>query len=162
MKGLLGISSIHVPLQAIDATMDFLRHRGTMGLEAFSLWAGRADGNVFSVLANIIPAQEGHTSEEGICVSVGPEELHRLNVWLYENKMTLIAQIHSHPTEAYHSETDDEYPIATTVGCISIVIPNFARQSFSVGRCAIYRLNEFKEWAYLDTPEVLKLIHVID
>jgi hypothetical protein len=29
------------------------------------------------------------------------------------------------------------------------------------GRCAIYRLNESKEWSYLDTPEVSKLIHII-
>ena len=161
MKGLLGIEKILVPQEVIDATMDFLRHRGTMGLEAFSLWAGTADENIFTVRANIIPAQEGHVSDSGVCVSVGPEELHRLNVWLYENKMVLIAQIHSHPAEAYHSDTDDAYPIATTVGCISIVIPNFARQSFSTGRCAIYRLNESKEWAYLDTPEVLKLIYII-
>jgi hypothetical protein len=162
MKGFLGIERIMVPQEVVDGTIEFLRHRGTMGLEAFALWAGVAEGNIFYVRANIIPAQSGHSSDEGVCVSVGPEELHRLNVWLYENKMGLIAQIHSHPTEAYHSETDDAYPIATTVGCISIVIPNFARQSFSVGRCAIYRLDESKEWSYLDTPEVSKLIYIID
>lgn len=162
MKGLLGINSIQVPQQAIDATVNFLRHRGTMGLEAFSLWAGTADGNIFKVQANIVPAQEGHVTDDGVAVSVGPAELHRLNVWLYENKMTLIAQIHSHPTEAYHSETDDTYPIATTVGCLSIVIPNFARQPFSIGRCAIYRLDECKQWSYLDTTGAAKLINIID
>lgn len=162
MKGFQAITRINVPRPVTDETIEFLRHRGRLGLEAFSLWAGTADGTIFTVRANIIPAQTGHVSESGVCVAVGPDELHRLNVWLYENQMSLIAQIHSHPTEAYHSETDDKYPIATTVGCLSLVVPNFARQPFSVGRCAIYRLNEYREWAYLDSPEVSTLITIID
>jgi hypothetical protein len=139
----------------------FLRERGSLGLEAFSLWAGTADGEVFNVRVNIVPAQAGHVSAQGVSVYVGPDELHRLNIWLYEKKMSLIAQIHTHPSEAYHSELDDAYPIATTTGCISIVIPDFARHSFSAGRCAVYRLNALRQWALLDISDTLSLINVV-
>lgn len=35
-------------------------------------------------------------------------------------------QIHTHPAEAFHSATDDAYPIIHEVGFLSLVIPDFA------------------------------------
>jgi hypothetical protein len=35
-------------------------------------------------------------------------------------------QIHSHPHEAFHSSTDDKFPIIHTAGFLSLVIPDFA------------------------------------
>jgi hypothetical protein len=35
-------------------------------------------------------------------------------------------QIHTHPYEAFHSETDDRYPLLFDPGFLSLVIPNFA------------------------------------
>jgi hypothetical protein len=36
-------------------------------------------------------------------------------------------QIHTHPGRAFHSETDDAWPIIHSAGFLSLVIPNFAR-----------------------------------
>ena len=35
-------------------------------------------------------------------------------------------QVHTHPGEAFHSPTDDAFPIIHTTGFLSLVIPNFA------------------------------------
>lgn len=35
-------------------------------------------------------------------------------------------QVHTHPYEAFHSETDDAFPLLFDVGFLSLVIPNFA------------------------------------
>lgn len=35
-------------------------------------------------------------------------------------------QIHTHPKTAFHSPTDDAFPIVHTPGFLSLVIPNFA------------------------------------
>lgn len=35
------------------------------------------------------------------------------------------AQVHTHPREAFHSPSDDEYPIIHKPGFLSLVIPNF-------------------------------------
>lgn len=35
-------------------------------------------------------------------------------------------QVHTHPGPAFHSQTDDAYPIIHTPGFLSLVIPNFA------------------------------------
>jgi hypothetical protein len=34
-------------------------------------------------------------------------------------------QVHTHPTEAFHSPTDDAFPIIHKPGFLSLVIPNF-------------------------------------
>jgi hypothetical protein len=130
-------------------------------MEGFALWAGVQSESTFSVQANIIPAQTGHQLEGGVCVSVGPEELHRINVWLFQNSMSLIGQIHTHPTDAYHSDTDDAYPIATTLGSISLVIPYFARQPFALARCAVYRLLLGRGWVEMTPQEAAALIHIV-
>ena len=41
-------------------------------------------------------------------------------------KRSVKAQIHTHPGEAFHSASDDRWPIVSQAGFISIVLPNFA------------------------------------
>ena len=36
-----------------------------------------------------------------------------------------IAQIHTHPRDAFHSSTDNEWPSVILPGSISVVIPNY-------------------------------------
>jgi hypothetical protein len=93
---------------------------------------------------------------------VDSAELHRINVWLYENSLTLVAQLHSHPEEAYHSDTDDAFPIVTVVGGLSLVIPGFAREPFSLSRCAIYRLMPGAGWVELAAREAASLITITE
>jgi hypothetical protein len=162
MNGFEHITTIVVPASLVEETNSQLRLIGRRGMEGFALWAGVPSETKFLVRSHIIPQQTGHLLEGGVCVSVGPEELHRINVSLFENQMTLIAQIHTHPTDAYHSETDDAYPIATTVGSVSIVIPYFARQPFALSRCAVYRLCPQRGWVDLTPQEASRLIHIVE
>lgn len=162
MSGFLDLVNIQVPLMAADEANEFLRFAGTRGCEGFALWVGKREGSFFYVKETVIPAQTGHVTENGVCVSVGPDELHRLNVWLYTNKMNIIAQLHSHPGSAYHSETDDAFPIATTAGSLSLVIPDFARFPFSLSKCAGYRLTEQGVWSAMSSGQLKKLVTITD
>ncbi len=158
MSGWSRISRLIVPRSVTDETNHHLAEVGARELEGFVLWAGTANGDTFHVRRAIIPAQEGLRSDYGVCVRVDGDELHRINVELYDNKLSLIAQIHSHPTDAYHSTTDDAYPIATTVGCLSLVVPDFASRPFDLRDCAVYRLLPSGEWEELSGAEVESLI----
>ena len=60
-------------------------------------------------------------------------------------------QVHSHPTDAYHSETDDTYPIATLEGSLSIVLPFFGRDGWESKDIAVYRLGR-TGWDELTQP----------
>src|SRR5260370_111004 len=45
---------------------------------------------------------------------------------LAQENLGVRIQVHTHPGEAFHSPTDDAYPMIHTVGFLSLVIPNFA------------------------------------
>ena len=45
---------------------------------------------------------------------------------LAAERRSIRAQVHTHPGAAYHSRTDDHYPIVAAPGLLSLVIPRFA------------------------------------
>jgi hypothetical protein len=151
------IVSTDVALQAHD----HLRNMGKRGVEGIALWAGERAGPTFSVRECCIPLQVAIRSVDGLCVMVEADELHRINLWLFQRKFSLIAQLHSHGEEAYHSDTDDRYAIVTAVGSLSVVIPDFARGPFSLHNCAVYHLMPSGIWTRLSTFEVAQLIEVV-
>jgi hypothetical protein len=162
MKKISGIQKINLPLEQVNPVYNFLRQAGDKGVEGVALWVGNFISEIeFEIKTTIIPAQKAYNIEGGLLYSVGEEELHRINVWLYENNMTLISQIHSHPGRAYHSETDDAYPIVATVGGISIVVPDFAIKSFAVQDWAVYRLSYDNIWVEQTKHQVQSLINII-
>jgi hypothetical protein len=108
-----------------------------------------------------VPKQTAYKLREGLCVRVDGSELHRLNVWLYENSERLAIQVHSHPTEAYHSETDDTYPIVTTRGGLSLVVPDFCRNGVRGAATALYRLNH-EGWTELAPSAIGTLLRFED
>jgi hypothetical protein len=169
MSHLSSVERVALPRNLAVGTQAHLRRMGTQGSEGMALWAGVfVDDSGFKVTNLIVPHQQGIRTPDGICVTVPSEELHRLNVALYKNKLTLLAQVHSHPGRAYHSEMDDRYAIATQVGSLSLVVPDFAVRPFSLSDCAIYRLRERSGWfdrggwRQLSMGAVSKLISIED
>lgn len=65
---------------------------------------------------------------------------------LADERRTLRAQIHTHPGAAFHSKTDDDWPIVSQSGFISIVIPRFAQGAVSLEEAWIGRLNDRGRW----------------
>lgn len=158
--GFLDLEALHVPRRLADAAQHHLRLVGRQGNEGFALWIGRRAGHVFHVDETVIPEQRGLQFASGVCVTVGSEELFRINKYLYATGRQLVAQLHSHPTDAYHSETDDTFPIATTAGAFSLVIPDFAVRPFSLEECAIYRLVPDNGWLEFPAPAVRRVIRL--
>jgi hypothetical protein len=153
---------VTLPKTLAEATRDHLRYMGRRGFEGFVLWAGELDGKAFRVTHTVVPEQHAVKTDDGVYVQVKADELHRLNVWLYESRRLLLAQIHSHPTDAYHSETDDAYPIAVTAGCFSLVVPDFAVRPFSFGDCAVYRLSTGGLWEELSSKQVSETFSIVE
>lgn len=162
MNRVAEVTALSVPRICVDELHAHLRKVGRQGHEGLGLWVGRQDGPHFQVHRTIIPAQRHIRTADGVCVMIGPEELHRLNVWLYRERLALVAQIHSHPGRAYHSSTDDEYAIATTIGCLSLVVADFARAPFDLTKIASYRLEGAGIWRPLPAGEVTRMISIKD
>ncbi|MGC4044849.1 MAG: hypothetical protein QM758_13735 [Armatimonas sp.] len=159
---LLGVTRVEVPLKVIEETIAHLQKVGLHGYEGITLWVGIQQGETFNVRANVVPAQTVYRSEEGVGVHVDSEELHRINVWLYQSGFRIIAQVHSHPEDAYHSTTDDDYAIAAASGSLSLVVPDFGFRTFTLADCAVYRLMSETGWTYLSQGNVEQLIVIVD
>lgn len=159
MSDLSSVTTFVVPRSVIQRGHRHLRDLGRQGFESFVLWVGERERDSFRVRDVVVPEQTGHRTAAGVGVTVFGEALHRLNVYLFEHGWTLAAQLHSHPDEAYHSVTDDTYAIATQLGSLSIVVPDFAVRPFSIERSAIYRL-QANGWTPLEVDEAKRLIRV--
>ncbi|TCB50264.1 hypothetical protein E0J20_25245 [Rhizobium leguminosarum bv. viciae] len=68
---------------------------------------------------------------------------------LRKTRTKLVAQVHSHPANAFHSQADDEWAIARHEGALSFVIPYFARSTNSstfLDQAALFRLSAQDQW----------------
>lgn len=157
------ITRIKLPRVCIKAAYNHIRQVGRERLEGVVLFAGtyNPEGKLFSVSETIVPKQVSVNIDQGLLYAVDGEELHRINVYLHSTKQILVAQLHSHPSEAYHSSTDDAFPIITKVGGFSIVVPNFGVEEFSLDKWAVFRLSEDGSWNELDLAKVKDIIEVV-
>jgi hypothetical protein len=150
---LKSIRTVTVPSNVISTTLQTMREFGSHGWEALVLWLGHVDGAAASVTTAYIPKQKSIASEDGVGYFVAGDTLFRLNQELSNTGLRLIAQVHSHPREAYHSEADDRYAIVTADGGFSLVVPDFGRAPPSPAAWAVYRLSGTR-WCELSRNEV--------
>jgi len=160
VNGFTSISRVTIPGQLLQRSYCHFRERGDLGCEGVALWVGRQHDAQFDITELVIPEQTGVRSDDGLAYVVKAEALHRLNVWLHQSDLRLVAQVHSHPTEAYHSDMDDSFPIMTTEGGFSIVVPDFGRGLPALTNCAVYRLSNHG-WNELSTSETVAIFNVI-
>jgi hypothetical protein len=106
-----------------------------------------------------VPRQTATRSSRGLLVVVDGAELFRVNREFYRHGLTLAGQIHSHPTEAYHSNTDDAYPLITLKGGVSGVVPDFGRGGETRLRdWAWYRLTGPGNWMPINDTTLIKVV----
>lgn len=161
MARLSDVRTVYVPSDLLEETARLLAEAGRHGLEAIVLWAGTIRPvDAFDVELILRPSQTAYSGAEGLLAQVNSDELFRINCLLSEKSLRLIAQLHTHPGDAYHSETDDDFALVSAAGSISIVVPHFARNGIDLAQCAIYRLNAENEWLPVDVAARTNLICV--
>lgn len=143
----------------LDQTHDVLRKYGQHGYEGLVLWVGSVRGTVARVEQVVVPEQNPIRNESGVGYFVEAPVLFKLSKHLESSKLRLLAQVHSHPTDAYHSDTDDRYAIVTENGGFSLVVPDFAVRPMKLDECAIYRLRGGR-WDELTADEVRGAFHI--
>lgn len=160
MTRLLDVTQVRLAPELLEHTHETLRKIGEDLVEGLVLWAGRKQGSLFRVETVIRPSQHAVRSEAGLSVRVDRSGIHQVNAYLYKHGMELVAQVHSHPGEAYHSALDDAIPLVTTIGGLSLVVPDFARGPVDVTTYAAYRLSAVGKWEEVEPTALAGLIHV--
>lgn len=156
------LDSIHkiiIDPTVVGTTLRVLQQFGAHGCEGLVLWIGHVDDDYARITRAVVPDQKPVKSEEGVGYFVDSEALFQLNRKLAETGLRLIAQVHSHPGEAYHSDTDDRYAIVTVDGGLSLVVPDFGSAPADPTLWAVYRLQS-GIWHELDPPQTRSLLVV--
>ena len=137
------MSSIELPVELLHAAREFFEDRGSHGLEGTAMIAGPNHPRL------VIPDQHAARSRLGVSVELTAQGLYDLVTALRDGEH-YVARIHSHPGEAFHSLTDDNNPVITFAGGLSIVVPYFGlglRQGLE--SCAVYRYSSDGRWEAL-------------
>jgi hypothetical protein len=157
-RGLLDVSRFLIGEDILQWTLEALKRVGQSGAEGFVLWSGiRTDEKTFQYMNAIIPPQQALRRPDGLMVLVGGNALFEVNKLAYERGEILAAQVHTHPSGAFHSGTDDHFPLVTLLGAVSLVIPHFAKNApGDMAEWAWYRLTGYGVWTLVDdTTEVI-------
>jgi hypothetical protein len=156
---LANVEEITVTADVVTATLETLQAYGAHGYEGLVLWLGEIGDRSARVLRALIPEQNPISREDGVGYFVEGDTLFRLNRALASSGLRLIAQVHSHPTIAYHSEADDRYAIVTAEGGLSLVVPNFGKAPLDPSSWAVYRLAS-GQWEHVEQWEAKRLLRV--
>ncbi|MFX0008911.1 MAG: hypothetical protein ACFE9R_01240 [Candidatus Hermodarchaeota archaeon] len=152
------INKINLPYSIIEKTINFFRDLGQDSLEACVIWVGEEQHDLFEVRDVWFPRQENTI----ISYYIPAIEVHYFNVKLNKNNYSAIAQLHTHPGDAFHSTVDDEHTILSLPGSFSIVFPNFGSIPVNaIDKWVVYRLLD-GQWKYQTKNKVKEVFQIIE
>lgn len=140
---------VFIPSLIIDHTELVLRQAGVFGEEGFVVWAGTLSGGHAHVSSVVLPKM-GATASHG---EISAETTAHLLESLDHRDLVPIVQMHSHPREAFLSETDAIRPLVAVPGFLSIIVPSFG--FVDVADVGLWSAHEFRgrDWRELDAEE---------
>jgi hypothetical protein len=98
-----------------------------------------------------------HTATGG-GYEVGAGAIAELWAELLVSRRSVRAQVHTHPSAAYHSGRDDAYALIGTPGYLSLVVPDFALGPVSLDRAFLAERTHDGDWAAMSANEWLEII----
>lgn len=138
------MTPLSLPHPVLEQTLDLLRASARNRCERVALWLAPAVGP-----STVSEVYEPHQETARDFFYLPPESLCALMARLKAGRLKVAAQIHTHPKEAFHSETDARWAIVRHVGALSLVLPLFAvttTPATFLKKVKIYELSEADEW----------------
>lgn len=151
---------VFVPKPILHSTEGYLRKHGSLCQEGMVLWSGvKTRGNI-GIIKSCIHPQQYCTAAS---FDVPLDESQRINRLLEQKGESIIAQVHSHPGQAFHSDTDDRFPVTFTVGLFSIVVPWFCGQRLTnISQCKVWEHVGVGRWRELKTKDIKERFIITD
>lgn len=147
------MTRLEVPRSIIDQTFAHFRECGEGRRECQALWVGPWS-HPHRVTQVVHPSHKASP----VGFEVDEEWLQAFWLWLAEHDLGIRIQCHTHPGAAYHSSTDDDFPILRTPGFLSLVIPRFATGPVGFDRAFLAQLNDADEWHEVSIAKKLEIV----
>ncbi|MCO5073799.1 MAG: Mov34/MPN/PAD-1 family protein [Rhizobiaceae bacterium] len=145
------MSRIKVGPSIVASTIERLQAGGRVGHERAVLWLGSGTDRIDELYE---PRQRTRAEQ----FYFDRQSMQMLFAHLREKRLRILAQVHSHPGRAFHSEADDKWAIIRHAGALSLVLPRFAQEATLdnfLSLAATYVLSARNEWK--ETPGVTLL-----
>lgn len=141
--------------EIFDCTLSALHEGGANRCETVVLWLGRRTASPQLITEVFQPEQVVDRDFFRIPAS-GMRQLLR---HLREKELHLLAQVHSHPEEAFHSLADDVWAVVRHVGAVSLVVPWFGlrtRADTFLDDIAAFQLDASDRWLQVEASSVVR------
>lgn len=137
--------------ECVRALTDALRSSRERRHEGVAYLLGRTDGVI--TLATTVFAPAARTTAGSFHVAARSMTFCMQAAGAYE--LQIVAQVHTHPGQAYHSDGDVEGARIRYPGYASIVIPNYGASLPQLGGIAAYLWRAGAGWQLLETDDVI-------
>ncbi|PLR75276.1 hypothetical protein CU633_21955 [Bacillus sp. V3-13] len=150
-----------IPLSVMNTTKRALRVAGRNGVEGLVFWSGViGEGDVAFIKRAIVPSR---LMASRVHATITEKDLNEIYCTLRSHNEFLLAQVHSHPGAAFHSDTDDENAISFKKGFISIVVPFFGQVPFAdLSQCKVYEYDGGQIWKALSRNEQTSRFKIVN
>jgi hypothetical protein len=147
-----GGGALRLAANIMAASFQTFQNCGRGECECAVFWTGPAGDDVVDGLEHPIHRRSpyGYDVDSGWITELWKN--------LAATKRSVKAQVHTHPGEAFHSATDDHWPIVSQAGFLSIVIPAFAFGAPSLDRAWVGRLSADGQWEQVKSVQEAVLI----
>ena len=150
----LSKTRIALSSRVFDLTVSRFIQDGYRWQEGVAYWLGQSRDDQ-SVIDDIILADDiSGIRRHGYGAEIPIKSTGAIGEIVHRKKKILLAQVHSHPGEAYHSDTDDMNPISHRIGFLSVVVPCFGFGVHNLTDCKIYEYFGRGIWDELDDSAV--------
>jgi hypothetical protein len=142
-----GSGLLRLAAEIIHETFHNFRECGRGKCECVVYWIGPSESNLVNGVEHPIHQRSpfGYEINDGWLTDFWKH--------LAASKQSIKAQVHTHPGEAFHSATDDTWPIVSQGGFFSIVIPDFATGDISLNKAWVGRLQADGRWYRLTSAD---------
>jgi hypothetical protein len=128
-------------------TVQELERRGRHEHEAGAFLLGTERGGRFEVRDVVFYDDlDPRAYATGVCILHG-DAFAKLWALCREKKLTVVADVHTHPGAATQSPTDKANPMVARAGHVAIIVPDYASWPIPSGRLGVYEYRGQHEWA---------------
>jgi len=137
-----------------------LRRRGRGRHESGAFLLGRRSGPR-SRIVDFVPYDDldPHCLDTGI---VRFDGTYFAQLWeiCQRRELTVVADVHTHPTEGFQSSSDRDNPMIAQAGHVAFIVPDLAEGSPPRRRIGMYRYLGDRRWTVVPPEECSKFLHI--
>lgn len=133
--------------------LDDLRERGGGFRESGAFLLGRVDSGGRRRIVDYVLYDDldPHALDSGI-VRLDGRHFGKLWNLCEELRMTVVADVHTHPGGSGQSASDQAHPIIARSGHLALIVPGFAREPVRHETLGIYRYQGHGQWETIPPP----------